>query len=48
MRLMQITINYNKNNNNYNLNNMESNSTLPRLRFFDFFINNVYNNKCCC
>jgi len=41
--------NYNTNNynNNYNINNMEPNSTLPRLRFFDFFLNNIYNNKCC-
>ena len=34
-------------NNNYNLDNKESNSTLPRLRFFDFFFNNIYSKKCC-
>jgi hypothetical protein len=35
-------------NNNYNIRNQESNSTLPRLRFFDFFLNNIYNKRCCC
>ena len=35
-------------NNNYNINNLESDSALPRLRFFDYFFNNIYNNKCCC
>jgi len=39
--------NYSNYNNNYNIKNMESDSTLPRLRFFDFFINNIYNNRCC-
>ena len=34
--------------NNSNYNNIESDSTLPKLRFFDFFINNIYNKKCCC
>ena len=34
--------------NNSNINNMEPNSTLPKLRFFDYFLNNIYNNKCCC
>jgi len=39
--------NYSNYNNNYNIKNMESDSTLPRLRFFDFFINNIYNKRCC-
>ena len=36
---------YNK---NYNINNMESDSTLPKLRFFDFIFNTIYNKRCCC